>query len=571
MQQMKYSPADEQLLMSRLWSARLKDDPEAFVMYVFPWGQRHTPLENKRGPRKWQREVLRKIREHIQANHKKREEAQGLTPASAGASAGSLNGSGDVMSRRDPLYEVLRMAIASGRGIGKSALVSWLVLWMVSTRIGSTTIVSANSEAQLRSVTWGEMTKWFAMALNSHWWEMSATRVAPAKWLSDLVEEDLSKGTRYWGVEGRLWSEENPDAYAGLHNDDGVLLIFDEASGIPDAIWDVSQGFFTENTPHRFWCAFSNPRRNSGYFFECFNAKRAFWETMSIDARTVEETDKRVYEQIIEEYGEDSIQARVEVYGEFPVEGDEQFISPRLVDEAMGRDRTGSDRVSTEHPIGAGGDSFNNGADPFRVSADPFRVGADPDAPIVIGVDPARGGADSTVVVVRQGRVVLSVRRYKGHDTMETVGNVIEAIEEWRPALVVIDEGGLGYGVLDRLTEQRYKVRGVNFGWKSKNPVMWGNKRAEMWGAMREWLKTGSLPVDRALKADLTGPRTKPDSSGTIFLESKKDMKARGLASPDAADALAVTFAYPVAHRESRNVPRRAAWSAPTMTSWMGS
>ena len=532
MQQMKYSPADEQLLMSRLWSARLKDDPEAFVMYVFPWGQKHTPLERKSGPRKWQREVLRKIRDHIQANHAKRTDAQGLTPTSDSQS------SSEVLSRRDPLYEVLRMATASGRGIGKSALVSWLVLWMVSTRIGSTTLVSANSEAQLRSVTWGEMTKWFAMALNSHWWEMSATRIAPAKWLSDLVEEDLSKGTRYWGVEGRLWSEENPDAYAGLHNDDGVLLIFDEASGIPDAIWDVSQGFFTENTPHRFWCAFSNPRRNSGYFFECFHGKRMFWETMNIDARTVEDTDKRVYEQIIEEYGEESIQARVEVYGEFPVEGDEQFISPRLVDEAMGR-------ANAEQN--------------------------DPDAPIVIGVDPARGGADSTVIVVRQGRAVLAVKRYKGHDTMETVGNVIEAIEEWRPALTVIDEGGLGYGVLDRLTEQRYKVRGVNFGWKSKNPVMWGNKRAEMWGAMREWLKTGSLPLDRALKADLTGPRTKPDSAGTIFLESKKDMKARGLASPDAADALAVTFAYPVAHRESRNVPRRAAWSAPTLTSWMGS
>lgn len=565
MQQMKYSPADEQMLMSRLWSARLKDDPEAFVMYVFPWGQKHTPLEHKRGPRKWQREVLRKIRDHISANHKRRADAHGLTPASAGQglsagmsngqNANAGNGSGDVMARRDPLYEVLRMATASGRGIGKSALVSWLVLWMVSTRIGSTTLVSANSEAQLRSVTWGEMTKWFAMALNSHWWEVSATRIAPAKWLSDLVEEDLSKGTRYWGVEGRLWSEENPDAYAGLHNDDGVLLIFDEASGIPDAIWDVSQGFFTENTPHRFWCAFSNPRRNSGYFFECFHGKRMFWETMNIDARTVEDTDKRVYEQIIEEYGEDSIQARVEVYGEFPVEGDEQFISPRLVDEAMGRGSSGNiSNLGLPHEDGE------------------MVRGNDPDAPIVIGVDPARGGADSTVVVVRQGRVVLAVKRYKGHDTMETVGNVIEAIEEWRPALTVIDEGGLGYGVLDRLTEQRYKVRGVNFGWKSKNPVMWGNKRAEMWGAMREWLKTGSLPLDRAMKADLTGPRTKPDSAGTIFLESKKDMKARGLASPDAADALAVTFAYPVAHRESRNAPRRPMYaSAPTLTSWMGS
>jgi hypothetical protein len=133
---------------------------------------------------------------------------------------------------------------------------------------------------------------------------------------------------------------------------------------------------------------------------------------------------------------------------------------------------------------------------------------------------------------------------------------VIEAIEDFKPALTVIDEGGLGYGILDRLTEQRYKVRGVNFGWKAKNPVMWGNKRAELWGAMRDWLKTAAIKEDRQLRSDLTGPKTKPDSSGTIFLESKKDMKARGLASPDAADAIAVTFAFPVASRERVEKPR---------------
>jgi hypothetical protein len=190
----------------------------------------------------------------------------------------------------------------------------------------------------------------------------------------------------------------------------------------------------------------------------------------------------------------------------------------------------------------------------------------------VLGIDPARGGADATVIVARQGRDIVEIRRYKGDDTMTVVGHVIEAIEDFKPALVVIDEGGLGYGILDRLTEQRYKVRGVNFGWKSKNPVMWGNKRAELWGAMREWLKTGSIPDDRQLKADLTGPKTKPDSSGKMFLESKKDMKSRGLASPDAADALAVTFAFPVAHREHVERPRTLVAQSNRMVSagWMG-
>jgi hypothetical protein len=360
----------------------------------------------------------------------------------------------------------------------------------------------------------------------------------PAKWLAEIVERDLKKGTRYWSVEGRLWSEENPDAYAGVHNFDGVMVIFDEASGIPDPIWAVTSGFFTENTPNRFWLSFSNPRRNEGYFYECFNAKREFWQTQSIDARQVEDTDKAVYEQIIAEYGADSSQAKVEVYGEFPSDGDDQFIAPRIVDEAVARARY-----------------------------------KDETAPRVVGVDPARSGADSTVIVVRQGRDIVAIKRYRGEDTMVTVGRVIDAIEEYKPALTVIDEGGLGYGILDRLKEQRYKVRGVNFGWKAKNPVMWGNKRAEMWGDMREWLRTASIPPDRLLKSDLCGPHTKPNSSGTIFLEGKKEMKARGQASPDAADALAVTFAYPLASREARDAPRRVVsrqGGNGMASSWMG-
>jgi len=173
--------------------------------------------------------------------------------------------------------------------------------------------------------------------------------------------------------------------------------------------------------------------------------------------------------------------------------------------------------------------------------------------------------------VVRQGRDIVAIKRYKGEDTMEIVGRVIDAIEEYKPTLTVIDEGGLGYGILDRLTEQRYKVRGVNFGGKAKHSQAFGNKRAEMWNDMRNWLKSASIPSDRQLKADFTGPTKKPNSSGTIFLEGKKDMKARGLASPDAADAIALTFAFPVAHREYVDKrPNRSYSQQGIVNSWMG-
>lgn len=506
-----YSPSDEQELMTQLWSPAIRDDPEAFVMFAYPWGVKNTPLEHKTGPRKWQRKVLRRIAAHIAQN--KTRQALSLTP------------------------EMLRLARVSGRGIGKSALVCWLIDWMLTTRIGSSVNVSANTESQLRKVTWAELTKWIAMSINAHWWDMTATSMKPHTWLSSLVERDLKKGTRYWGAEGKLWSEENPDGYAGAHNPDGMMVIFDEASGIPDSIWPVAAGFFTEPVPDRYWFAFSNGRRNAGYFFECFHAKRDFWDNDSIDARTVEDTDPKIYQEIIDEYGEDSDPARVEVYGQFPVSDEDQFIQPSLVDSAFARK-------------------------PYK----------DPTAPVVIGVDPARGGSDSTVIVVRKGRDVVRIARYQGEDTMQTVGHVIDAITEFKPTLVVIDEGGLGYGVLDRLKEQRFRVvRGVNFGWKSRKPAMYVNKRAEMWGDMKEWLRTASIPKDARLKTDLTGPSKKPNSAGAMGLESKKEMKARGLASPDAADALAVTFAYPVAHRdpESTGRPLSRSGYTPTTTSWM--
>lgn len=517
MQKLRYTPEEEQSLMAQLWSPMITDDPEAFVLFSFPWGQKNTPLEKFKGPRKWQTKTLRKIRDHIRKN----------------------NGQID-----DTFYQALSLALASGRGIGKSALVSWLILWMLTTKIGSTVIVSANTENQLRAVTWGELTKWVAMSINAHWWEPSATKLVPAQWLTELVERDLKKGTRYWAAEGKLWSEENPDGYAGVHNHDGMMVIFDEASGIPDSIWSVAEGFFTEPIMHRYWFAFSNPRRNSGTFYECFHALRDYWDTEQIDARQVEGTDPKTYQKIIDKYGPDSRQARVEVYGEFPLDGDDQFISPSMVDQAMERPAHDDDS-----------------------------------APIIIGVDPSGNGSDKAVIVVRKGHDLIRIKRVDmgrtEKNTMMLVGQVIDFIEEYKPTLTVIDQGGLGFPLLNRLNEQKYKVRGVDFGWSSKYPKQYVNKRAEMWGMMRDWLADAHLPDDKSLKQDLTGPNEEFDSSGAIQVESKKKMKSRGLASPDSADALAVTFAFPVATRQNKadngDKKRHVGYSsAGVTTSWMG-
>jgi hypothetical protein len=498
----------------------IADDPYTFVMFAYPWGVKGTPLAHFKGPRRWQVKVLRRIARHIREG------------------------------KEIDLPRLLRIARSSGRGIGKSALVSWLIDWFNTTRIGSTVIVSANTETQLRSITWAEISKWTAMSIHSHWWEVSGITRNPAKWLRELVERDLRKGTEYWGAMGKLWSEENPDAYAGAHNHDGMMVIFDEASGIPDSIWSVANGFFTEPTPNRFWFAFSQGRRNQGYFFEIFNKKRDLWDSDQIDARTVEGTDPQVYQEIIDEYGEDSDEARVEVYGMFPDNDEEMFISPSRVEKAAKRD-----------------------------------LKDDLTAPIIIGVDPAGSetGSDWFTITVRQGDKQKKISRYKLSDdeigTMEGVGHVINAIEEWNPMMTNIDSTGMGGPIADRLREQGYKVRKVNFAWASSEPQRYGNKRAEMWGKMKKWLENGQILDDKRLKADLCGPKKKPNSKGVMFLESKKDMKGRGLASPDAGDALALTFAFKVARRENQGYngqqasgqkQRNREFAAPQATSWMG-
>lgn len=482
-----YDADGEMALMKKLWSNEIANNPENFVMAVYPWGKPNTPLEKMRGPRTWQREVLKDIKKIIDENKN--------------------------LADTPELYRMLQEAVASGRGIGKSALVSWLSHWMITTRIGSSVIISANSQEQLEKTTWAEISKWTAMSINSHWWEITSRSVKPAEWIKELVERDLKKGTGYWGAEGKLWSAERPDAYAGPHNHDGLMVIFDEASGIPDEIWGVAEGFFTEAVPDRYWFAFSNPRRNTGYFYQTFNDYSEIWNSRQIDARDVEDVAVSTYDKLIKQYGEDSNRVKIEVYGEFPDTDDVQFIGSRLVKQAMAREKY-----------------------------------ADDSAPIIIGVDPAKGN-DDTVILVRKGRDILDIRRYTTPDTMETVHLVAKAIHEFQPSLVNIDEGGVGAGVVDRLKEQGYAIRGVNFGWASSDKRMYKNKRAEMWSDMKDWIKTASIPNDKKLFNDLVSARVDhSEITGALKLVSKAKLDT---ASPDSADALALTFAFPVMTKKS--------------------
>lgn len=479
--------------MTELWDPAIKDDLLAFVMFVFPWGKKGTPLADfKDGPRAWQKDELSRITEHIRDNKLRME-------------------LGEV-----PL--VYQSATASGRGPGKSSLTAWLNLWMMSTRLGATCINSANTEHQLKSRTWAELGKWHTLAINSHWFEKSALSLKPAPWFEDALKKQLKIDTGYYYCAAQLWSEENPDAFAGVHNYAGLLLVFDEASGIPATIWKVSEGFFTEPVLDRYWFVFSNPRRASGTFFECFHKFRKYWHRRNIDSRTVEGTDKKVLNDIVEKYGEDSDEARIEVKGEFPRQGDDQFISRELVQDAAERE----------------------------LIKDPYE-------PLIMGVDPARNGPAAAVIRFRQGRDARSIPpiKVRGKDNMELADICASWINKLDPDAVCIDAGN-GTGVIDRLRQLKFRVHEVWFGAKSKKP-QWGNKRAELWGDMRDWLYGGCIDDDSDLKSDLAGPEKKfLGSTDKQVLESKEDMATRGIPSPDDADALACTFAVKPARRDSR-------------------
>lgn len=201
---------------------------------------------------------------------------------------------------------------------------------------------------------------------------------------------------------------------------------------------------------------------------------------------------------------------------DFSAAGDDQVISLTDAEEAARR----------EHPVG---------------SMDY--------APRIMGVDPARFGDDRSVIFRRQGLAATRPAVYRGVDNMTLAGHVAAAIDDWQPDAVFIDAGA-GSGVIDRLRQLGHDVVEVNFGGRPSQPE-YLNKRAEMWFALRDWLRAGgSIPNDTALKQDLAGPIYWYDAANRIQLEPKDNIKKRGLPSPDMADALALTFAHPVTKRD---------------------
>lgn len=462
--------------------AGFRHDPLGFVLFAFPWGVEGTELASEIGPRQWQIDELKLIEAEIKG--------------------GTLEGA-------------LQIATASGHGIGKSALVSWIILWALATAPLTKAVITANTGDQLRTKTWPEVAKWFNLMICRHWFKFEATSIARRG----------ATGVKAWRCDAATWSENNTAAFAGLHNKGRrLLLLFDEASEIADKVWEVAAGAMTDEDTEILWLVFGNPTQNTGRFRECFAGGRFAhrWNPKQIDSRTVPGTNKREIAKWIEDWGEDSDFVRVRVKGEFPRGGSMQFIDGETVDAAMTREAICHVRQ-----------------------------------PLVMGVDVARFGDDQQIITFRRGLDARTIPtlKFRGLDLVALSGKVAEQAMLHSASGVFIDEGGMGAGVVDmvRVMLPGRLVIGVNFGGKADRYMMGGDlplvadKAAEIWAAMRLWLKTGAIERDPELKAELTGRQYGFDTHNAIRLERKEDMKKRGLSSPDVADGLALTFAYPVA------------------------
>lgn len=458
-------------------------DPLAFVETAFRWGE--SDLVGYAGPEEWQAEILAQIRDGLDVN------------------------------------QALRLAVASGHGIGKSALVAWIILWSMATCVDTMGVVTANTDNQLKTKTQPQLAKWHRLMVDDirQMFKVTVTSIYSAD----------PRHERTWRIDMVPWSEHNTEAFAGLHNQGKrLVLIFDEASKIADPIWEVAEGALTDENTEILWACFGNPTQNSGRFRQCFGRFKHRWLTKQIDSRSVSLTNKEQIQEWIDDFGEDSDFVRVRVRGVFPKSSDLQFISGDLVEASS------------------------------KAETPPF----DHTQPIVLGVDAARFGEDQSVIYTRIGRDARGFPpiKLRGVDTTELSNRVASWAIERRADAICVDGGGVGGGVVDqlrRLNTGGAEVYDINFGGKANNSdrgdskgERYANKAAEMWGSMRAWLKAGgAIPDDPELYDELTGREYGYVRDLEIALEKKTDMKRRGLSSPDIADALALTFAVPVSPR----------------------
>lgn len=395
-----------------------------------------------------------------------------------------------------------RISIKSGHGVGKSTVLSWLLIWFVATRYPCKGVVTAPTQSQLFDALFAELKSWV------HKLPPWASQLLEVK--SDRIELRARPSNAF--VTARTSRAEQPEALQGIHSEH-VMLVVDEASGVPEKVFEAGQGSMSGENAVTILAG--NPVRTSGYFYDSHNKNAHRWRTYTVSCLDSSRVSPEYVEEIREAYGEDSNVYRVRVLGQFPTADDNTVMAMDLLEAAMARE--------IEPPM---------------------------KAKTVWGLDVARFGDDRSVLTKKRGPIFLPQREWRKLDLMQLCGQVKA---EWdmtpadeRPYVILVDVIGLGAGVVDRLREMGLPARGVNV---SEAPAVGDrflNLRAELWWRAREWTEQrgGALPkAAQQLVNELASVRYTFTSSGKIQVESKDAMRKRGLRSPDLADSFVLCFA----------------------------
>jgi hypothetical protein len=414
------------------------------------------------------------------------------------------------------LVERRRLSVRSGHGVGKSTFMAWCVPWFLLSYFPAKVPATAPTGHQLSDVLWAEIAKWLTILNQRH----------PAigsllEWTSEKIY--LKSNPMESFAVARTARPEKPEALQGFHSDN-ILFLIDEASGVAENVFEVAEGALS--TDGAFVVMAANPTRQSGYFFDSHNRMRSSWATMQVNGENCKRVSRQYIENMRNKYGVNSPIYKVRVQGEF-VAATDGVIPLELCESALIRDVTRNKQ------------------------------------PVIWGLDVARFGDDSTCLAKRGGNHQLEpCKEWFGKDTMQVVGIVKHEYETCieKPSCINVDVIGIGAGVVDRLQELGLPVNGVNVAESASSAVgdqHYNRLRDELWFKGREWLdaKDCKLADDQSLIGELTTPKYSILSNGNIKVEGKDELKARGVASPNRADAFLLTFAIPLV--------ANATWSQP--------
>ena len=413
-----------------------------------------------------------------------------------------------------------RTAVRSCHGPGKTATAARCALWFLSVFPGSRVITTAPTWAQVRDLLWREI----------HVAHAASNGFVGGTLLDARLELGID-----WFALGL--SSDRGERFQG-HHAEHLLLVVDEASGVSEEIFEAAAGFLT--SPGARLLLIGNPTKTSGEFFAAFHASRAFYNTIRIAAEDTpaftgervppEVLSKLVSRQWVEEHtakwGEGSPLWQVRIAAEFPSQSDDVVVSLGDLEQAQRND-------------------------------------LEPGEPLVLSCDVARFGSDNTVFAVRRGHVIRVVQSYGGRDTMRTVGEITKLARELETAhgvrpLVVVDDAGLGGGVVDRLKElNEFPVKAYLGAKAATQPADYPNARCEDWFRLAEVLPELDLADDEELAADLLAPRYSLDSQARRVVEPKAETKKRIRRSPDRGDAVVMALSVDKRKPMRTFLPRR--------------